>query len=92
MAKKQQEFEDAMTFDYDNSDNDFPTQEGTVVNNSHEEKQKPLAVSDVADKIANRKVNQEPKDNSQTKMIIWGIFGGICFFALIVVADVFMSM
>lgn len=89
MAKKDELNED-MTFDYHAND-DFPTQNGTIVNNFEEDEgRKPLAIADVADKIAKRNSSEDGEENSN--VVLWGVLSGFALFAVVVVIDVLVNV
>lgn len=88
MAKKEELNED-MTFDYHAND-DFPTQNGTIVNNFEEEGRKPLAIADVADKIAKRESTEDGEEKNN--VVLWGILSGFALFAIMVVIDVLINV
>lgn len=89
MAKKEELNED-MTFDY-HVDDDFPTQNGTMVNNFEEDEgRKPLAIADVADKIAKKDTSQDGEEKNN--VVLWGVLSGFALFAVMVVIDVLISV
>lgn len=83
---------DDMTFDVARDDDDFPTQNGTKVNNFEEEqRKKPLAVADVADRIAGKNKKVKVDSSIQKKAILMGAGFGIFIFSIIVFLDVMMK-